>query len=100
MAVNGNQRRRILDMGKQGGIGGLAAGRENGAPGFQIGELTLRRRPDPNLDACRPSAAPCQFGEGVEGRRRGAESFEQEIERDRADIVAANQAQPVDFFGP
>ena len=93
VAVDGEQRRRAVDV----------AGARPDSPARRSRRGARRPRPrrassrSASLDGAMPDAPAAALGEaraGVERRRGAAEAVDQVAEGDRADVLAADQAQP------
>ena len=98
VAEGADQRRRVLDVGQQRRVAGLAPGDEPGADAverfhFLLG-VGLGADPEP---VC-PATVTGQPGQGIERRPGAAETLQQFVERDRADVVGPGQTQPVQLF--
>ena len=88
-------RGRVLDGAQGGGVAGLVAAEEPATKGLERRDLTLGRRARGDANRALPSAALGQLGQGGEGCLGGAEAGEELVEGDRPDVLAADEAKPV-----
>ncbi len=95
-AANAEQRWCVVDFGQPLRITMFAGRNQANAKSCAVGDLPfgLRRSADPADPRC--AAATSQVGQGAERGPRAAEMPEQRMKRARADILAADQPQPVE----
>jgi hypothetical protein len=99
VAAERQQRRRVVGGGERRGIIGLAPGDEARAHALHRRHLPLRRAAAADQKRPAPPGALGQLRQRVECGRGRAEALQQLIKGDRPDILAADEAQPVELFG-
>src|SRR5580692_4454674 len=95
MAAYRDERRRVIDHLQALRIAGFADGDECHAELLRGFHLLLGRFARTNL-RCRPTATPRQRGQGLERGAGAAEMIDEGAKRAWPDVLAADQAQPVE----
>ena len=95
MAAHRKQRRRIVDHLQALRIAGFADGDERDVEFSRGVHLTLSLVARTNLRR-RRAAAPRQRGQGLKRRAGAAEMIDESAKRPRSDVLAADEAQPVE----
>ena len=95
MPAHRKQRRRVIDHLQALRIAGFADGDERDAEFSRGVDLTLGRVARTNLRR-RRAATPRQRGQGLKRGARAAEMIDEGAKRARPDILAADEAQPVE----
>jgi hypothetical protein len=95
MTAHRKQRRRVIDHLQAFRIAGFADGDERNAKLLRGFDLTLDRFARTNLRRS-SAAAPRQLGQGLERRAGAAEMIDEGAKRARPDVLAADEAEPVE----
>ncbi len=95
MSTHRKQRRRVIDHLQAFRIAGFADGDERDVEFSRGVHLTLSRLPRTNLRRSR-AAAPRQRGQGLKRGAGTAEMIDEGAKRARSDVLAADEAQPVE----
>src|SRR5207253_1071211 len=98
VAAHGDERRRVRDGGERVRIIGFAQGDERGAELGGGGKLALGVRPRADAAWPRRAAAPRQLRQGGKRGAGAAVMVDEGAERARPDMLAADQAQPVELL--
>ena len=96
LAADRHERRRIVDHLQPRRIAGFAQGHERDAELLRRRDLALRIVARANLRRAAGAAAPRQRRQRLERGARAAEMIDQGAKRARADIRAADKAEPVE----
>jgi hypothetical protein len=99
VAEHRQQRRRVVDCGERCGIIGLAPSHQLRPGAAERRQLALGGGGRAGHHRALPSSPPRQLRQRRQGRRGGTEALPELIKGDGADILAADQAEPVEFFG-